>query len=112
VLEFATIDGARSIMLEDKVGSLTPGKQADIVLLKTDVINTAPVLDPKGTIVAFADTSNVDSVYVSGNAVKRGGQLLGVDMKSVIGKLEESRNHILSAGNLLPDWCAEHAAHA
>ena len=48
VLEFATIDGARSIMLDDKVGSLTPGKQADIVLLKTDVINTAPVLDPKG----------------------------------------------------------------
>jgi hypothetical protein len=70
------------------------------------------VLDPKGTIVTFADTSNVDSVYVAGNAVKRGGQLLGVDMKSVVGKLEESRNHILSAGNLLPDWCVEHPAHA
>ena len=69
VLEFATIDGARSIMLEDKVGSLTPGKQADIVLLKTDVINTAPVLDPKATIVTYADTSNVDSVFVAG---KRG----------------------------------------
>ena len=100
MLEFATIDGARSIMLEDKVGSLKPGKQADIVLLKTDVINTAPVLDPKATIVTFADTSNVDSVYVAGNAVKRGGQLIGVDMKSVVGKLEESRNHILSAGAL------------
>src|SRR5438067_7730249 len=112
VLEFATIDGARSIMLEDKVGSLAPGKQADIVLLKTDVINTAPVLDPKGTIVTFADTSNVDSVFVAGNAVKRGGQLVGVDMKSVIQKLEESRNHILSQGGLLPDWCsAQVAAH-
>ena len=106
VLEFATIDGARSIMLEDKVGSLTPGKQADIVLLKTDVINTAPVLDPKATIVTFADTSNVDSVFVAGNAVKRGGQLVGVDMKSVVQKLEESRNHILSQGGLLPDWCS------
>src|SRR5438552_14920555 len=110
VLEFATIDGARSIMLEDKVGSLAPGKQADIVLLKTDVINTAPVLDPKGTIVTFADTSNVDSVFVAGNAVKRGGQLVGVDMKSVVRQLEESRNHILSQGGLLPDWCSESVA--
>ena len=84
VLEFATIDGARSIMLEDRVGSLTPGKQADIVLLKTDVINTAPVLDPKATIVTFADTSNVDSVFVAGRAVKRDGQLVDVDMKSVV----------------------------
>ena len=46
VLEFATIDGARSIMLEDKVGSLTPGKQADIVLLNVNAINTAPMVDP------------------------------------------------------------------
>ena len=46
VLEFATIDGARSIMLEDRVGSLTPGKQADIVLLNVNAINTAPMVDP------------------------------------------------------------------
>ena len=113
VLEFATIDGARSIMLEDKVGSLTPGKQADIVLLQTNAINTAPVLDPKGTIVTFADTSNVDSVFVAGKAAKRNGQLVGVDMKSVVSKLEDSRNSILGQGGLLPDWAAETAgAHA
>jgi cytosine/adenosine deaminase-related metal-dependent hydrolase len=109
VLEFATIDGARSIMLEDRVGSLTPGKQADIVLLKTDVINTAPVLDPKATIVTYADTSNVDSVFVAGRAVKRGGQLVDVDMKSIVHKLEESRDHILGQGGLLPDWAMETA---
>jgi cytosine/adenosine deaminase-related metal-dependent hydrolase len=109
VLEFATIDGARSIMLEDRVGSLTPGKQADIVLLKTDVINTAPVLDPKATIVTYADTSNVDSVFVAGRAVKRNGQLVGVDMKSIVHKLEESRDHILGQGGLLPDWAMEKA---
>ena len=109
VLDFATIDGARSIMLEDKVGSLTPGKQADIVLLRTDVINTAPVLDPKATIVTYADTSNVDSVFVAGRAVKRGGELLGVDMKSIVGQLEESRNSILGQGGLLPDWALEPA---
>ncbi len=107
VLQFATIDGARSCFLDHKVGSLTPGKQADIVLLKTDVINTAPVIDPQATIVSFADTANVDSVFVAGEAVKRNGQLLGVDMKSVVQRLEESRNYILGQGGLLPDWCKD-----
>src|SRR6185503_18773041 len=60
VLEFATIDGARACALEDRVGSLTPGKQADIVLLNVNAINTAPMLDPIGSIVVFSDTSNVD----------------------------------------------------
>jgi len=107
VLEFATIDGARAIGLGDRTGSLAPGKQADIVLLKADAINTAPVLDPTATIVTYADTSNVDTVYVAGNAVKRNGQLVGADIKSVLGKLDESRNHILSQGGLLPDWAAQ-----
>ena len=107
VLEFATIDGARSIGLEDRVGSLTPGKQADIVLLKANAINTAPMVDPIGTIVVFADTSNVDSVFVAGRAVKRNGELVIADLDNVFAKLDESRNHILSAGELLPDWAAE-----
>ena len=66
VLEFATIEGARACALEDKVGSLTPKKQADIVLLNVKAINTAPMVDPIGTIVVFSDTSNVDSVFVAG----------------------------------------------
>jgi cytosine/adenosine deaminase-related metal-dependent hydrolase len=110
VLEFATIDGARACALDDKVGSLTPGKQADIVLLKVNAINTAPMVDPIGTIVVFADTSNVDSVFVAGRAVKRNGELVGVNLDSVLGKLDESRNHILSEGELLPEWAAAQAA--
>jgi cytosine/adenosine deaminase-related metal-dependent hydrolase len=112
VLEFATIDGARACALEDKVGSLTPGKQADIVLLQTNAINTAPLLDPTATIVTFADTANVDSVFVAGRALKRDGKLVDVDLNGVIAQLEESRNHILSAGGLLPDWASEPVAAA
>jgi 5-methylthioadenosine/S-adenosylhomocysteine deaminase len=104
VLEFATIEGARACALGDRIGSLTPGKQADIVLLNTEAINTTPVLDPLATIVVFADTSNVDSVFVAGRAVKRNGRLLDTDLNAVFRKLEESRNHILSRGELLPDW--------
>jgi len=110
VLEFATIDGAHTCGLEDKVGSLARGKQADIVLLKVNAINTAPMVDPVGTIVVFADTSNVDSVFVAGRAVKRNGQLVDANLDQIFQKLDESRNHILGQGGLLPDWAAESAA--
>jgi 5-methylthioadenosine/S-adenosylhomocysteine deaminase len=112
VLEFATIDGARACAMEDKVGSLTPGKQADIVLLKTNAINTAPMINPMGTIVVFSDTSNVDSVFVAGQAVKRGGELVDVDLGRTLTRLDESRDAILSKGGLLPEWAAEPAAAA
>jgi cytosine/adenosine deaminase-related metal-dependent hydrolase len=110
VLEFATIDGARTCGLDDRVGSLAPRKQADIVLLKTNAINTAPVVDPTATIVVFSDTSNVDSVFVAGHAVKRDGKLVDVDLNQIFARLDESRNHILSGGGLLPDWASESAA--
>ena len=80
VLEFATIDGARAWNLDGKIGTLTPGKQADIILIRTDQINVAPMIDPVGTVVVCADTSNVDSVFVAGRALKRHGQLVNVDM--------------------------------
>ena len=110
VLEFATIEGARACALEDKVGSIAPKKQADIVLLNVDAINTAPMVDPVGTIVVFADTSNVDSVFVAGRPVKRHGRLVDVELKKIFEELEESRNHILGEGGLLPDWATESAA--
>ena len=91
------------------MGSLTPGKQADIVLLQTNAINTAPMVDPLGTIVVFSDTSNVDTVLVAGKAVKRGGELVDVDLDLTFAQLDESRNAILSKGGLLPEWAAEPA---
>jgi cytosine/adenosine deaminase-related metal-dependent hydrolase len=110
VLELATIGGARACALENKVGSLATGKQADIVLLKVNAINTAPMVDPVGTIVVFADTSNVDSVFVAGRAVKRNGELVDANLDDIFRKLDESRNHVLSSGELLPDWASEPVA--
>jgi 5-methylthioadenosine/S-adenosylhomocysteine deaminase len=110
VLELATIGGARACALENRVGSLAPGKQADIVLLETNAINTAPMLDPVATIVVFADTSNVHSVFVAGRAVKRDGELVGANLDDIFRRLDESRNHILSRGELLPEWASEPVA--
>jgi cytosine/adenosine deaminase-related metal-dependent hydrolase len=67
------------------------------------------MIDPIATIVVFADTSNVDSVFVAGRAVKRNGQLVDADLGKIFQRLDESRNHILGEGELLPEWAAEPA---
>ena len=103
VLEFATIEGARANALEDKVGTLTPGKEADIILLRTDRVNVMPLNDPIGAVVTAMDRSNVDSVFVAGRLLKRGGVLLNVDMSRIQRIVTESRDYVVKAsGYALP----------
>lgn len=83
VLKYATVAGARTTRLEDKVGSLKPGKQADIVLLRADIINVMPVNDMKSAVVLNMDARNVDTVMVAGRILKRNGKLLGHDLAAL-----------------------------
>jgi 5-methylthioadenosine/S-adenosylhomocysteine deaminase len=76
MLELATINGAHVAGLEDRTGSLTPGKKADLVLIDTGPLNVAPVIDPVAAVTLCADVSNVDTVIVDGVVRKRGGKLL------------------------------------
>ena len=71
------MDGARLVGLGESSGSLTPGKQADLILLRTDRPNIFPINDPIGAVVWGMDTSNVDWVFVAGQAVMREGELQG-----------------------------------
>jgi cytosine/adenosine deaminase-related metal-dependent hydrolase len=75
VIRYATVDGARAAGLGGITGSIEPGKQADIVVLRTDRPNIFPVNDPIGAVVWGMDTSNVDWVFVGGRAVMRQGVL-------------------------------------
>jgi 5-methylthioadenosine/S-adenosylhomocysteine deaminase len=103
VLEFATIEGARACGLDQKVGTLTPGKQADIILLRADRINVLPINDPIGAVVLGMDTSNVDTVLIAGKVMKRGGQLLNVDLNRVRKLAYESRDYVVAkSGFKLP----------
>ena len=104
VLEFATIDGARACALDHKTGSITPGKQADIILLRTDQVNVAPVLDPVATVVICADTSNVDTVFVAGRILKHNGQLVRVDLPRLLDRVAGARDHLLSKAGVIPKW--------
>ena len=74
-LEWATIDGARAFLMEDRIGTLTPGKKADIVMLRADDINMAPVYDPIYSIVEIAGAGNVDTVIIDGVVRKKDGKL-------------------------------------
>jgi cytosine/adenosine deaminase-related metal-dependent hydrolase len=103
VIEFATIDGARTNGLADKTGTLTPGKEADVIMLRTDKPNIFPINDPIGAVVWGMDTSNVDSVFVAGKALKRNGQLVGVDLNRVRKLAYESRDYVVNkSGFKLP----------
>ncbi|MCL6438313.1 MAG: amidohydrolase family protein [Rubrobacteraceae bacterium] len=104
VLEFATIEGARVCGLADRTGSLTPGKKADVVMLNIERVNAAPVTDPVGTVVCSMDTSNVDSVWVNGLALKRGGKLVDFDLERARRLAEDSRDHLVSHVERLPHW--------
>jgi cytosine/adenosine deaminase-related metal-dependent hydrolase len=96
VLELATIEGARANGLLHKTGTLTPGKQADVILLRSKQINVAPLNDEVGAVVLGMDTSNVDSVFIAGNAVKRHGRLVGVDVERVLRQAEQAREKLLA----------------
>ncbi len=75
VIRYATVDGARVAGLGEVTGSLEPGKQADVVVLRTDRPNISPVNDPIGAVVWGMDASNVDSVFVGGRPLVRNGAL-------------------------------------
>ena len=75
-LEMATIEGARALGMEDEIGTLTPGKRADIITIRSDDFLTAPCHDPIETAVFQSDPSHIDTVLVDGEVVKRDGKLL------------------------------------
>ena len=74
-LELATIDGARSMGIGDTVGSLTPGKRADLIMVDTRAVNLAVLTEPAHLLVEAAQPANVDTVMIDGRIVKRGGRL-------------------------------------
>lgn len=99
-LEWATINGARMLGLEQHIGSLTPGKAADIVLLRADDLNLLPVFDPVSSIVLHAGIANVDTVLVAGRAVKRSGRLLFPELSRRQRELAESSRRIVAEAGL------------
>lgn len=95
VIAMATIEGARCNGVEARTGSLTPGKEADIVMLRTNTPNVMPLNNAYGAIVTGMDTSNVDTVIVAGKIVKARGRLVGVNLAALQRRITASRDYII-----------------
>lgn len=96
LLEMATINGAHVAGVEDRTGSLTPGKQADIVVIDARRLNVAPVIDPVAAVALCADVSNVETVIVGGVVRKRDFRLVG-DVDRARSLVEASRDYLVDA---------------
>src|ERR1700753_2037900 len=92
VLRYATMNGAKALRLDSKVGSLTPGKEADIIILDATRLNVAPLNQVPGAVVSLMDRTNVETVIVAGKVRKWKGQLLDVDLDRLRQQLEASRD--------------------
>jgi cytosine/adenosine deaminase-related metal-dependent hydrolase len=102
VFRWATINGAKAMGIDHLVGSLSPGKLANIALIRTDDLNMAPIHDPVSTLVLAGHASNVDSVLVAGEFKKRAGKLVDIDVPARRRELEASLRHLSAAARKTP----------
>jgi 5-methylthioadenosine/S-adenosylhomocysteine deaminase len=110
VLKTATVNGARAAGLESEIGTLTPGKQADIIVVRTSGVAVFPVNNAIGTIVQAVERSDVDTVMVAGEIRKRAGKLVGVDVAKLTADVTASRDYLLEVSGYRPDLFGASAA--
>ncbi len=103
VIGYATLNGARDLKLDGKVGSLSPGKEADIVILDAEAINVTPLNHVPGAIVSLMDRTNVETVIVAGQVRKWKGRLLGANLPRLRRELENSRDRLFAAAGIPKD---------
>jgi cytosine/adenosine deaminase-related metal-dependent hydrolase len=94
ILECATLGGAACAGLADTCGSLAPGKQADIVMIRSDDVNVYPSNHALGTVVLAADVRNIDTVIIGGKIRKLRGRMVGVNMDKFRQLADESRGYL------------------
>jgi 5-methylthioadenosine/S-adenosylhomocysteine deaminase len=109
VLRWATLEGAMVAGVDDRTGSITPGKKADLVIIDTKAVNVAPVIDPVGAVVCAADISNVKTVLVDGAVLKEDFKLKA-DLAAPRKAVEGSRDYLVSRfGEPEPGWLVKQA---
>jgi cytosine/adenosine deaminase-related metal-dependent hydrolase len=102
-LGWITLEGARMLGMQDRLGSIAPGKQADLVFIRADALNLWPVHDPVSTVVMQANLANIDSVMIAGEWRKRDGNLIYAGLDRVKSELFSSASRILGEIGWHPD---------
>ena len=107
LLDLATSAGARLIGREHEIGSIRPGHFADLVLLRAQDVNLAPMDDAVASLVLHAHPGNVDTVLVAGRVVKRDGRLVGAPLDEARRLVRESRDRLRRASGTSADVVAD-----
>ena len=94
VIRMATLGGAKLLDMSDRIGSLTPGKRADLIVLDPDAVNFAPRFDAISQIVFNAQPQNVKWVFVDGRALKRNGKLVGINPDVIVKDAQTAADRI------------------
>jgi len=103
VLRYATMNGAKALRLDNKVGSLPPGKEADFIILDAQAINVAPLNHVPGAVVSLMDRTNVETVIVAGKVRKWKGKLLDANLPRLRRELEASRDYLFNPAGITQD---------
>jgi cytosine/adenosine deaminase-related metal-dependent hydrolase len=105
LLQLATIDGAKDFGLQDRIGSVTPGKRADLVIMRSSDINLVPSGDPVEALVYTGQIDNIDTVIADGRVLKRHGQLEPVrDEENPVIVAATRREALLRRAAAAGDW--------
>jgi 5-methylthioadenosine/S-adenosylhomocysteine deaminase len=102
VLDMLTLTGARSLGLEHEIGSLTPGKRADVIVVNPHPVLASPMTDPVATLIFYTDAADVETVLVAGVLRKHNGKLLNVDFDELRRDMDESTRLIRERFAKLP----------
>jgi len=103
VLEFATLQGARCANVDHKVGTLTPGKEADILMLRADRFDVWPLNNAPSVVANLMNPSHVEAVFIAGKVKKWRGNLVGVDSARVLRLAQEARAGLMRRANFALD---------
>jgi 5-methylthioadenosine/S-adenosylhomocysteine deaminase len=99
LLAFGTINGARAANVGGKVGTLSPGKEADLVMLKADSSDIWPLNNAYGAVVNLMGPAHVEAVFIAGKVKKWRDALVGVDLPQVLRSMQEARDALLRRAN-------------
>ena len=95
VIDFATMQGARCANIDHKVGSLTPGKEADILVLKADRLDLWPLNNAASVVANFMNPTHVETVFIAGKPKKWRGAMVGVDTARVLKLAQDARDGLM-----------------
>ena len=99
MLEFATLQGARCANIDHKVGTLTPGKEADIVMLRADRLDIWPLNNAASVVANFMNPSHVETVFIAGKPKKWRGNMVGLDFNQVMQIARTRRDYLMKRAN-------------